>query len=316
MKKILYTTTAFILCGIAQSQAACIATPSCTTLGYTESSSCDGGLKCPFGSYWYCPSNSGTNSRCEEFSYLCIGTGYVDGGGVGAACDGKYAKCTCSEGYSWKDKKGCVKTCFIGSILFSDMSCSQTLEDGKTPIGVVVYIDGNGGGQALALNSIGSYVWGNTKTDIPELKNMTSDSTASTDYASCENSKIIMAAGDKSKYPAVWAAHEYSTEGTKAGDWCLPAAGIFSSYFSNLDKVDAGFDEAGGAKFLSTGRFGTVTNAWSSTKYYERIFGDTESDYFNAWFTSFYTNIGVEYPYGIRDVDRNKSLEVRPVLEF
>ena len=55
MKKLLYTTTAFVLCsGIVQANAACIATPSCTTLGYTSTSSCDGGLKCPFGSYWNC----------------------------------------------------------------------------------------------------------------------------------------------------------------------------------------------------------------------------------------------------------------------
>ena len=57
MKKILYTTTAFILCGIAQSQAACIATPSCTSLGYTSTTSCTDGLKCPFGNYWNCNLN-------------------------------------------------------------------------------------------------------------------------------------------------------------------------------------------------------------------------------------------------------------------
>ena len=43
----------------------------------------------------------------------------------------------------------------------------------------------------------------------------------------------IIAAGNKSKYPAAWAVHKYSTEGTSAGDWCLPAARIFTSYYDN-----------------------------------------------------------------------------------
>ena len=246
MKKILYTTTAFILCGIAQSQAACIATPSCTTLGYTETSSCDGGLKCPFGSYWYCPSNSGSG--------------------------------------------GASSTCKIGSILFSDKTCGDEAQYGKTPIGIVVYL-GGGGGQALALHSIGDYRWGDYGTDISGLTNYSSDTDVSTDYASCENSKIIMVAGDKSKYPAVWAANEYSTEGTKAGDWCLPAAGIFTSYYNNQTVVNTGFERAIGEK---------IVNAWSSS---EGVFGF-------AWISRFNNSKGVD------PTSKSYGYEVRPVLEF
>ena len=207
MKKILYTTTAFILCGLAQSQAACIATPSCTTLGYTETSSCDGGLKCPFGSYWYCPSNSGSG--------------------------------------------GASSTCKIGSILFSDKTCGDEAQYGKTPIGIVVYLGGSGG-QALALESIKRYQqWSNSETDIAGLTNYSNYSTIQTDFASCENSKIIMAAGDKNKYPAVWAAYEYSTEGTKAGDWCLPSAGILMLYSKNQESIIKGIERANGKVICS-----------------------------------------------------------------
>ena len=246
MKKILYTTTAFILCGIAQSQAACIATPSCTTLGYTETSSCDGGLKCPFGSYWYCPSNSGSG--------------------------------------------GASSTCKIGSILFSDKTCGDEAQYGKTPIGVVVYLGGSGG-QALALNSIGRYEWGGYGTDISGLTNRGLEE-ARQDYASCENSKKIMAAGDKSKYPAVWAANEYSTEGTKAGDWCLPAAGIFTSYKNNQTSVRLGFERVNGTT--------ASTYAWSSS----------EVTGYGVWVSYFSGD------YGLESSLKSKVSEVRPVLEF
>ena len=222
MKKILYTTTAFILCGLAQSQAACITTPSCTTLGYTETSSCDGGLKCPFGSYWYCPSNSGSG--------------------------------------------GASSTCKIGSILFSDKTCGDEAQYGKTPIGIVVYL-GGGGGQALALHSIGDYRWGDYGTDISGLTNYSSDT------------------------DVVWAANEYSTEGTKAGDWCLPAAGIFTSYYNNQTVVNTGFERAIGEK---------IVNAWSSS---EGVFGF-------AWISRFNNSKGVD------PTSKSYGYEVRPVLEF
>ena len=178
--------------------------------------------------------------------YTC--TGDNETGGIGEACAGKYDKCSCDEGYEWWFGK-CVIPCeTVGSIFYSDKTCSMSLQTGKTPIGVVIYVDGNGGGQAIALNSIGSYKWGGYGTDIPTLPNYTTAASAATDFASCENSQKIMAAGDKDTYPAVWAAHEYSTEGTNAGDWCLPAAGVLSSFFYNNTQrdVDNGLYLAGG----------------------------------------------------------------------
>ena len=98
MKRIFYyTTTALVLsCGITQAQT-CVPTPTCSSLGYTSSTACDGGLKCPFGNYWYCQSNSG--GECADFSYTCFGRGYVEAAGIGADCNGKYVKCECYAGY-------------------------------------------------------------------------------------------------------------------------------------------------------------------------------------------------------------------------
>ena len=224
--------------------------------------------------------------------YTCKGENET--GGVGEACGGRYSECSCDEGYEWWQGK-CTPNCeVIGNILYSDKTCSKELDTEKTPIGVVVYVNGNGGGQALALDSIGSYTWGGYGTDISGLTNYTSKDTAATDYASCENSKIIMAAGNKSTYPAVWAANEYSTKGTNAGDWCLPAAGIFTSYYNNQTAINLGFEKANGTKIT------TSTLAWSSSEYNNEL----------AWYSYF------DFNSGLSNSLKYYSLVVRPVIEF
>ena len=61
MKKYLFLTSALVvLSGTAE--AACIQTPTCSSLGYTSSSACDGGIKCPFGNAWNC---TGPNNTTE-----------------------------------------------------------------------------------------------------------------------------------------------------------------------------------------------------------------------------------------------------------
>ena len=58
MKQYLLLTSAFVAGGLLSGTAgaACIQTPSCSSLGYTSSSSCTGGVKCPFGNAWNCDS--------------------------------------------------------------------------------------------------------------------------------------------------------------------------------------------------------------------------------------------------------------------
>ena len=186
----------------------------------------------------------------------------------------------------------------LGYILNSDMTVTSSKQSGKTPIGVVVCsYEGNIGGQAMALNSVGKYEWGGYGIDISTLTH-TSISTAYKDYDSCGNTAKIIAAGSKSTYPAAWAAHEYKTAGTKAGDWCLPAAGIFTSYFANQTTINTGFSRANGTTFAS------LTCAWSSSEYSR----------YDAWSSHFSDSYGVKYyhaSYGKRIL-----CGVRPVIEF
>ena len=263
MKKILYITTAFILCGLAQSQAACIATPNCTTLGYTSTTSCTGGLKCPFGNYWNCDLANKINELEQKIEIM--------------------------------EQESANSGCQIGAIFYSDKTCSIELQSGKTPIGVVVYVDGFGHGQALALDSLDyAYRWGNwlNDKDIPELTNYSS-SKGIIDFASCANSKIIMAAGGS----AAEAVNEYSTEGTSAGDWCLPAAGVWASYDDNKITIDKGFLRAG----VETPS--THCPLWSSTESgYEKAL---EYDY-DAAYTF----------YGLGSAAKSTSHAIYPVIEF
>ena len=164
----------------------------------------------------------------------------------------------------------------------------------KKAIGVVVYIGSDGKRWAMALKSIGSYEWSSKNVDISGLTNYGSDSAASKDYDSCGNTAKIIAAGDKSKYPAAWAAHEYKTEGTEAGDWCLPAAGIFTSYYNNQSVINTGFSRAGGTQFT------TSPHAWSSSE---------RSDD-RAWYSHFSLSYGLSSSY------KGNINEVRPVLAF
>ena len=272
MKHALNITTTLILCGsmaqaYAQSPAACIPTPSCTSLGYTSTKSCTDGLKCPFGNYWNCTHINKITELTNKITEL-----------------EKVIETSQSQG----------EICAIGSTLYSDKSCSIIPQKGKTPIGIVVYVDGKGGGQAMALKSMEHYQWGTRNGEVAGLQNYLTTSDASQDYASCKNSQIIMAAGDKSKYPAVWAAYEYSTEGTSAGDWCLPAAGIITSIYNNQNEISTGFVRTIGTPFPTT------TQVWTSSAY-------TSS---SAWYSNFNANNGLSADFWYYDY------EVRPVIEF
>ena len=267
MKKILLASVGVMVMSAGMAYAACIPTPSCSSLGYESSSSCEGGIKCPFGNAWNCTLTDIKNKITELEKII-------------------------------EESVGGNKNCAVGHIYYSDKSCSVSYDASKTPIGVVVYVDGQGHGQVMALQSIGSYKWGPTEIDITTLTNFTDAESASYDLNSCPNTEKILAAGDKSTYPAAWAAHEYKTEGTNSGDWCLPAAGIFTSYYNNQQLVNLGITNARGTQI------GTGSYNWSSS--------ETSSGY--TWYSNFNNIYGLNYKYD--DSNKDGSYEVRPVLEF
>ena len=276
MKKILLASVGVMVMSAGVGYAACIPTPSCSSLGYESSSSCEGGIKCPFGNAWNCTVINKVNEITNKVTEL---EKVIEEGGTSGS-------------------KGDTSNCVVGSIFYSDWTCSYgSVIATKAPIGVVVYSDNAGHGQVMSLNSIGNYTWGGYGTDISTLQNFSSEAAASQDLASCENTAKIIAAGDKSTYPAAWAAHEYKTEGTNAGDWCLPAAGVFTSYYNNQQLVNLGITNAGGTQI------GTGSYNWSSSEYNSNI----------AWYSDFSNVYGV---YDSIKYGKSHSYEVRPILEF
>ena len=278
MKKILLASAGVMVMSAGMAYAACIPTPSCASLGYESSSSCEGGIKCPFGNAWNCTLADKINEITTEITEI---KKVIEEGGIGGGGD--------------------TSNCVVGSIFYSDWSCSYgSLIQGKIPIGVVVQSDNAGHGQAMALNSVGSMTWGGYGTDIPGLNNFTSASSASTDLKSCENTAVITAAGTSSTYPAAWAAKNYNTTGTEPGDWCLPAAGIMTSIKNNMSTINNGFNLAGGAQI------GTSSYNWSSSEASSNL----------AWISRFSFDYGLDDDYDYYIYNKNRSYEVRPVLEF
>ena len=175
--------------------AQCVATQDCASLGYTEASCPNGGIKCPFGNTWSC------------------------------------------KGEATAPKANCE----VGWILYSDKTCSSTenRDITKTPIGVVFYKNPNGGGMALALKKLSGYKWltenCSTLDECPSV--YVNYGEFYNDFDSCGNTQKIVDFGDASRFPAAWAAHNYTTAGTKAGDWCLPSSGTLDLIMDNQNAI-------------------------------------------------------------------------------
>ncbi len=207
-KRIYFTLLASSFMFPIQAFAQCAET-DCNTLGYDSTTSCDNGIKCPFGEYWACPEPAE-----PEAAVLGQCTGYA-------------------------------KNCKIADILYTDGTCSTDVVSGKTPIGVVVYIGSDNCGQALALEGLGNFAWSTEYVDIPDLPNYTSLPT--NDFDSCKNTKAVIDYSSKQYgdhaseyYPAFWAVYNYTPSSmleTK-GKWCLPSGGVLNSIYQNKTTID------------------------------------------------------------------------------
>ncbi len=263
----------FLLCGISllipeYVQAQCVENENCAALGYDSPTACDNGIKCPFGEYWACREPE----KPEEPEAAILG------------------QCT-----------GYAKNCKIADILYSDGTCSADVVSGKTPVGVVVYIGGDGCGQALALEGLGSFVWSTEGVNIPDLSNY--GSSPKKDFSSCENTKIVIdysyKHGDSASeyYPAFWAVYNYalSTMSETKGKWCLPAGGVLDSIYQNKSAID---------QSLTRINRENIGNAywWSSS----------ELNAVYAWY--WYASSGNFYYYN--NLNKNFNNYVRPVIEF
>jgi len=217
-------------------QAECTPAPDCANMGYTETSCNGDSLKCPFDiSKLFCiPCDS-------SYKYDCNGDNMT--GGVGDACGGKYASCACSGGGVFNNGS-CPKNCTVGMIYYSDKSCSSSYDSSKTAIGVVV----KDNALVLSQKKSSAMKWASNTSVDTSLTNITSTANANVDYNGKSNTAVIVAAypSDTSSNNAAIYCNTYTTAGTSAGDWYLPAAGELYSYvYGNYNAINTAMTAIG-----------------------------------------------------------------------
>ena len=150
-------------------------------------------------------------------------------------------------------KKATTKVCdTIGDILYDDKSCAidvNNLDPNRTPIGVVFDVSRK---LAIALEqSSSTLTWASsTSYDISGLTNYSDKTAVQGDYNGKSNTSIIIAHGDSHRYetPAADYCYNYTTEGTKKGDWYLPAGGELYYIYQNKDTLNNSLSKVGGTQ--------------------------------------------------------------------
>ena len=214
-------------------------------------------------------------SECSGYPYFEneIPEGYLKGDSCDS-CDGMKYKTkvgACAEGYNWENNAcvvACKQTCDIGNILYSDSTCSSRKVSGKTPIGVVSYVNGCKG-IAINLTTTGTMYWSSRYTDISGIPNYSS-SPHTTDFNGKSNTAAwVSYYGSSVTNYAPGYCYNFTTTGTSKGQWYLPAQGeLYASVWTNKSAVNAGLSAAGGA---------SIQNGW----HWSSSEGDVYTSY--AW---------------------------------
>ncbi len=261
--------------------AVCTPAPDCASIGYTETS-CEGdSLKCPFDiTKLYCiPCDS-------SFKYDCSGDNIT--GGTGSACGGKYVTCECATNYIF-DNGSCIcpeiaeADCLVGAIYYPDGTCSNDYVACQNPVGVVVKDN------ALVMSNKKSskMTWSDAFIDT-SLTNYSSQTDAKTDFNGKSNTAVIVAAHptETVDYNAAIYCNSYSTEGTSAGDWYLPAAGelysyVYGNWSSKLKATTTKLGWSLSSNFWSSSEISTK-QAWNVLSSDTLWFGNTKNAYLDV----------------------------------
>ena len=280
MKQYLFLTSALVVSGLLSgaAEAACIQTPSCSSLGYTSSQSCNGGVKCPFGNAWNCTAAGLTNKITELTNKITEQTNKIT---------------TIEEKIVTIENGVTTSNCTVGDILFSDMTLGAYYISDKTPIGVVFDCHKK---LAIALD-MEQKTWSDSCFDVPGLDNIDWREGYG-DMDGKKNTQIVLEYCKAKGYrcPAFEYVNSYKTEGTKEGDWYLPSYGeldIISLYF---DLLNAMLNRVSGASGLPS-----YKQFWSSTEH-------SGEDAFSGCVSSTCSSSG--------DESKRSRFYVRPVIAF
>ena len=175
--------------------------------------------------------------------------------------------------------------------MYSDMTCNSNYVVSKTPIGVVF---DHSGKLAIGLEESPEFWSYPDYFDVPGVDNIKDHTLAITDLDGKKNTSTILAyCKTKGKScPAFEYVNSYKTEGTKAGDWYLPAMGELNAIYGNMGVLNVAL-----GKIAATGL--TTSYYWSSSE---------TSDY-GAWLLYFYKG-------NVLNHNKVDKVYVRPVLAF
>ena len=281
-KFLLYSSALFaggLLNGVAN--AACIQTPSCSSLGYSSSSSCSGGTKCPWGNYWNCDAINKINSLNSQITNL-----------TNKITEQTNTITNLETQITEIRKEVTTSNCLVGDILYSDMTCNPIYVPSKIPIGVVF---DRANKLAIGLGESSSTLeWSPKNFDVPGVENIRDATKVSQDMDGKKNTSTILAycKTKRENCPAFEYVNSYKTEGTKAGDWYLPSMGELYAIYDNVGVLNVVLGKIGGTR-LDRDFY------WSSSEY-------SEDD---AWYL--WTNDG-----SVDDSSKSYNCTVRPVLAF
>ena len=228
MRKFLLYSSALAVFGLSSSvaEAACIQTPTCSSLGYTSTSSCTGGTKCPFGNAWNCTASEIKTELTNKITEL--------------------EKIIEEIKQNSSSNSDILSNCRIGDILYSDKSCDPNVIASKKPIGVIFDVTNK---LAIGLEESNQY-WSTEYFDVPGLSNITMSPEVTADWQGKNNTRVVLEyckANGKS-CPAFEYVNSYKTEGTQAGDWYLPALGELKAIYGNKYVLNIVLGKIGGTK--------------------------------------------------------------------
>ena len=283
MRKFLLMSSALFVGGLLNgvANAACIQTPTCSSLGYTSTSSCTGGTKCPWGNYWNCDAINKINSLNSQITNL-----------TNKITEQTNTITNLETQITEIRKEVTTSNCWVGDILYSDMTCNSIYVASKTPIGVVFDRSRK---LAIGLGESSSTLeWSPKDFDVPGVDNIKDRTLAITDLDGKKNTSTILAyCKTKGKScPAFEYVNSYKTEGTKAGDWYLPSTGELYAIYGNMGVLNVALGKIAATR-LDRDFY------WSSSEY-------SEDDAWYLWFSDGSAD----------DSSKSYNCAVRPVLAF
>ena len=223
MRKFLLYSSALMVSGLLSgaAEAACIQTPSCSSLGYTSTTACEGGLKCPWGNYWNCTNSNKITELTNKITNL-------------------------ETQITELPKKVTTSNCSVGDILYSDKTCSSEVISGKTPIGVVF---DRANKLAIGLQESREY-WTKKGIYLPGLGYIISRDNVTADWLGKYKTRVVLEYCKANGYscPALEYVNSYKTAGTIAGDWHIPAIGELNAIYGYKDILNTALGKIGGTK--------------------------------------------------------------------